>query len=94
MKWQKIILTNQQVASGDLQKLSHLLTDTVKTNASAIKDVTVFAVNDDENGGMSLFFTPNATELFSSVIYNYAPVDCVAPKEKDVSSFFFDAELP
>jgi len=87
MDWQKIDFTNHQIALGALDKiLKEIMDATVNTNSSMDK-VGVFA-GKKHNKKISLFFTPNATIVFSKIITLYEPSSCDKPDETEVDSLF------
>lgn len=89
MNWQKLTFTNDEIAFGVLDKILRQFLKTLLKLNTPMEKVCVFASTNDDNATISLFFSPNATNAFSSILTNYEPSPCSQPSEDEIAASFF-----
>jgi len=88
MNWIKIEVTTQQIAEGELQRLSKSFVHASNDIKFMIDDVVVFAGKSDGKT-MLLYLSPKAANTFSDSISQYMLSSCETLVSSDVESLFF-----
>lgn len=81
MKWQKIILNNQQVMAGHLEYISNqCLPIMVKHHKPKLQSPSIG--ESDKNNNTAVYFSPEIIPFWGGILSKYGSVSCEAPDEE------------
>lgn len=87
MSWHKIILTSEQIITGELGTIMNKLMS-IGTSSGVPEGFGVFA-GKQANKLTPLYFTPASIPYIPDLLAQYGSVPCDKPSNKDIEAFFF-----